>query len=432
MVRRDLNIWRLAALSAPTLAFAAFETAQRILLPSFLTDHVGIGVAAAGGLLMSIRTLDIVADAVCGTLSDLDFAPRIGRRRFWIAVGLPLAMASTTYLFLAEQGADFVSLALSYGLATLGWTMINASHGAWALEAATGLIPRSRVFAGRTIAGLLAFALLTGALVLGASDAEGRIKTSLVFLWIAAPLSTLLLFSFAPHIQRDMKTTRLADLFPVWLASFANVRQRRLGLLFALVGAHATVSAGSYIYLVERGLSLAAWAMPTLFAQAVATVIGLVAATALLERLGARRLLNLIFASNAVLALMILALPSGDSAALLVWAAVRGLVSGADFMVLRALAGGELDVEHARSGRAPAGVVYAAFHLPYNLAGALATGLLFYAYSRAGMSDTHAASDAVRWIPALGGATLSLLCLGVSVQLEQKAPRGQGAEPSSY
>lgn len=428
MARRDLNIWQLLALSAPTLAFAAFETAQRILLPSFLTDHVGIGVALAGGLLMSVRLLDILADAVCGTLSDLDFTPWIGRRRFWIATGFPLAMASTTYLFLADAGAAFVSLVFAYMLATLGWTMINASHGAWALEVATGLMPRSRVFAGRTIAGLLGFAVLTGALVLGSPDAEGRIETSLVVLWMAAPLSTLLLFTLAPHKTQATKTTKLVQLFPAWRASFASVRRRRLGLLFAMVGAHAAVTAGSYIYLVERGLSLAEWAMPALFAQALATAMGLVAATAFLERLGPRRLLCLIFAGNAVLALSILALPVGHAGAFLGWAALRGVISAVDFMVLRALAGKELDAEHARSGTAPAGVFYAAFHLPYNLAGAIATGLLFYCYSLAGMSDTNPASDAARWIPALWGGALSLLCLMVSGQLESKKLRPRETE----
>ena len=419
MARRDLNVWQLTALSAPTLAFAAFETAQRMLLPSFLTDHVGIGVALAGGLLMSVRLLDILADAVCGTLSDLDLVPRIGRRRFWIAAGLPLAMASTTYLFLANAGAAFVSLVVAFALATLGWTMVNASHGAWALEAATGLVPRSRVFAGRTIAGLLGFAVLTGALLFGASDAQGRIGTSLSVLWIAAPLSTVLLFRFAPHIVEAKTTSTLVELLPAWRASFASPRRRRLGLLFALVGAHAALTAGSYIYLVERGLSLAHWAMPALFAQALATAVGLVAATAFLERLGIRRLLCLVFTGNGLLALAILALPMGNAGALLLWAVFRGLISAVDFMVVRALAGKELDAEQARSGHAPAGVFYAAFHLPYNLAGAIATGLLFYGFSLAAMSDTNPASDAARWIPACGGAALSLLCLMVSTRLDR-------------
>jgi len=431
MARRDLSFLQLTALSAPTLAFAAFEIAQRILLPSFLTDHVGISVASAGLLLMSVRLLDILADAVCGTLSDFDFAPRIGRRRFWIATGLPLAMACTTFLFLAEAEATFFCLVLAYGLATLGWTMINASHGAWALEAASGLVPRSRVFAGRTIAGLLAFASLTGVLLLGTPDAEGRIETSLIFLWVAAPLGTLLLFGFAPQSIQAVKTTRAKDLLLVWQRSFASPARRRLGLLFALVGAHAALAAGSYIYLVERGLSLAGRTMPALFVQAVATALGLAAATSLLERLGVRRVLGLIFICNAALALMILALPSGDARVLLVWAAFRGLVSGADFMVLRALAGEELDAEHARTGYAPAGVFYAAFHLPYNLAGALATGVLFHAYALAGMSETDPAGDAARWLPALGGVGLSLLCLTVSFRLERYASQPPEIEQTS-
>ena len=432
MVRQELNIWQLIALSAPSIAFAAFEIAQRILLPSFLTDHVGIGVASAGVLLMSVRLLDIVADAVCGTLSDLDFFPHFGRRRFWIAAGLPLALASSTYLFLAAPGAVFLPLVLAYGLATLGWTMINASHGAWALEAATGLAPRSRVFAGRTIAGLLAFTLLTGALVLGPPDAGSRVHTSLIFLWIVTPLTTMLLFRFAPHIVQTVRSVRLADLVGAWRMSFASAPRRRLGFLFALVGSHAAIAAGSYVFLVERGLSLAGWAMQGLFIQALATGLGLVAATHLLHRIGARHLLVRVFAGNAMLAVVILALPAGNVSALLVWAAVRGLVSGVDFMVLRALAGEELDAEHARTGKVPAGVLYAAFHLPYNLGGAIATGLLFYAYALSGLSDTQPASEAARWLPALGGGGLSLLSLAVALGLERNPSSGAITERSSY
>ena len=139
------------------------------------------------------------------------------------------------------------------------------------------------------------------------------------------------------------------------------------------------------------------------------------------------RTLQARFWANLLLALALIALPAGRPAALILWTALFGLVSAVDFMALRLLLGERLDLA-ARTGgtNARAAAHYAGFHLPFNLCGSLATGLLFAGYRLLGFDPatphgTEHSYLAAQLMPAACAALL--MAISIRTLFRPIAPR---------
>lgn len=415
MTDRNFSTLRAAALAAPTLAFAGFELAQKLLLPAYLTNHVGIDVAIAGALLLAVRLLHILTDWIAGVLSDAPLAARWGRRRTWMSIGMAPALAGTFAAFAAPPGAAPWMLALSLAAMTLGWSIINSAHGAWAFEAGVGIQTRSRVFAVRTAAGVIGYFAFSGLVWSAGREIGAQLWLVTLALLAATPLTALAAFRLVPERphRAGSAPARISLRFAL-LAPFASARSARIAALFALVGANQAVSMGSFIYTMGNGLQLPDLAGPAIFAQAAATCLGLPLGLLALRRLGAENVLRGVLVAELAASTTLLFLPPGEAAPALVWAVLRGAFSGVDFMILRALAGEELDRDASESPRA--GAYYAAFHMPFNLAGALATGALFWLYGLIGFDPKNPAQGVpgLLQIPAFSGMALTGLALALA------------------
>lgn len=384
------------------------------MLPANLVDHVQLDIGVVGALLVALRLFDIATDTAVGVLSDIAIFPRWGRRRLWMTAGAAPALLGSFAVFTAPPGATLIFLSAWLAVMTVGWSMINAAHGAWALEAGEGVAARGRVFAGRTAAGILGYLAFSGlaALTPAAGEQLGAMTLALV---VGVPVSTALAVAIVPdRSQPQPERFRLGDLAAGMALGFATPSKARLAIMFALVGAGQAVSAGSFVFLLRHGLGLPQQVGNGLLLQAVATLAGLPLGLAMVRRVGAERTLGVIFAATAVISLLLLVLPGQNTFCAMVWLVLRGLLSGVDFLLLRTLAGEELDQENKRRPRGRAGAYYAAFHLPFNLAGAAATGLLFWLYDSPGHdSVAGATSREFVLIPALGGALFALVALMV-------------------
>ncbi len=413
---RELTGAQIAALAAPTIAFSGFELAQKVLLPAYLTDHVGLGLGLSGALLLGLRLLDIVLDTTVGALSDVRLTRRAGRRQIWMAAGMLPALAGSVLVFMAPSGAGLPGLVASLAVMTLGWSMINAAHGAWALEAGVGVVARSSVFGARTAAGVFGYLAFSGLAAMFAGSLPGQMGAMTIALLVSVPVSTAIAYALVRDASdAPGESFTLQSLAASAALGVTSLRRARLALLFALVGASQAIAAGSFMFVFRHGLDLPGLAAGALLAQTAATVAGLPAGLWILRSLGAERLLMLVFAAEAAISAALLILPIGESFPAFAWVAARGFFAGIDFMLLRAFAGEELDAERRMTGRARAGAFYAAFHLPLNLAGALATGMLFWILRLTGAENPVTTSEPRVFIviPATAGCILALASFAV-------------------
>jgi Na+/melibiose symporter-like transporter len=375
---------QLLALSLPTWVFAGYDLARRSFLAAYLSYDLGLPIAVVGWLVMFAGLASIPAELVAGALCDRG-SRRLGARIMWMASGTALLVAGGVGLLLLGRSGGVFAIAAALFALVVGWAVCNVTHGAWALDATADAAARARVFGLRSLTGILggvAFSLLA---VMQTGRALSPFAAILLAVTIGAPLAHALLIALVPDraaASRPWRRDLLLD--PVRLL-FANRGNRRLAALFALNGAHTAITGTGYLYLVGNALALPGWGATGILVQASCAAIGIGITVGFGTRWPAERTLRAICWINLLLAITLVALPPGRPALLMLWTAAFGLVSAIDFMALRVLLGARLDLAtRAATGRAPAAAYYAGFHLPFNLCGAIAAGMLLFGYRLAG------------------------------------------------
>ena len=102
---RTLGRFQLLAYGLMGLPLAAATLPVYILVPSYYAVELGLGLSAVGAVLFAMRLWDVVSDPVIGALSDRTRS-RFGRRRPWIAAGVPLTALGAWLLFSPGEAAS--------------------------------------------------------------------------------------------------------------------------------------------------------------------------------------------------------------------------------------------------------------------------------------------------------------------------------------
>ncbi len=119
-----------------------------VYLPPFYAQEVGLNMALMAIVLVIARMSDVVTDPLIGTLSDR-WQTRIGRRKPWLIMGMPLMLLGTVMIFMPPEGAGIGHLLTWTIIMYLGWTMVTLPYGAWGAELSPLYHQRSRVTASR-------------------------------------------------------------------------------------------------------------------------------------------------------------------------------------------------------------------------------------------------------------------------------------------
>jgi glycoside/pentoside/hexuronide:cation symporter, GPH family len=134
------------------LAMAA--TPMALFIAPFYSRDMGLSLAAVGTILMLARLSDVATDPLVGQLSDRT-RTRLGRRKPWIVLGVPLMMVSMWMLFVPEAPVSNGYFGWWLVLLWLGWTFIAIPFYAWGAEMSPLYHERTRIASWRTSAGLI-------------------------------------------------------------------------------------------------------------------------------------------------------------------------------------------------------------------------------------------------------------------------------------
>lgn len=116
-------------------------------LPRFYGEHLGVGLAALGVLLLVLRAADGLLDPLLGAWSD-----RGPSRRTLIALSVPALALGMIALFrpqVAGEGSLLVWLGVSLALVYLAFSLATINHGAWGAELSHHPVERTRITAVR-------------------------------------------------------------------------------------------------------------------------------------------------------------------------------------------------------------------------------------------------------------------------------------------
>lgn len=403
----------LLALSLPSFVFSGYELARKSYLPVLLSGAAGLDLGQTGLILTIVHGWSILVEVLFGMICDMAPDPR-WRRSFWVATGTVLQGLGGAVLWLApvHGRSMFVWLLGLLPLAS-GWVLSNLAHGAWALEQASGVLARGRIFGGRAQAAMAGSILFAMILLWSKHAAQGLDDFYVILLLtlIGAPLAHGWLIWRVRERGGGEVSPRLdwAGVVKPFRLCVASPADRWLASLFLLVGVHMAVIGSSFLFIARHRLALPDWGTPGILTQSLAAMVGTGIAPGLLRRMAPLRMLGVVFVLNLMLALALPLLPVGQIVPLLAWSAGTGATMAVDFMLLRVVLGQRLDRDRMRHGDAPAAAFYAGFHLPLNIGVMLGTALLFRGMAWTGLRDHGFALTALTCglavlclVPALG------------------------------
>lgn len=369
---------RLFALYAlPALPLAAIALPFYIVVPTFYAGNFGISLAAIGATLLAIRLIDAVTDPLFGWFSDR-FAHRLGRRRVFFALSLPLTSLAAFMLFWPPQDAGLAYLGLWGTALSIGATWTLLPYTAWGAELATGYQARVRLSAFREGATLIGSLLAISLPFIGGLDTASGfhgLAWIAVFIAIILPLAGLATVITVPEPQ-DVSRRRLS-LRESMAHLTSNRPFLRLAAAFLLNSFANAVPASLFIYFVGERLGVPALQGPLLFAYFLSAIAGIPLAVWCAARLGKHRAWCLAMLAACLIFSAAGFLEQGDVILFAIVCVTTGLLLGFDLTLPPAIQADVIDNDTVRSGEQRSGLYFAAWSFITKLAVALSAGVVF-------------------------------------------------------
>ena len=150
----------LMAYSGPMIALSILNMLLIAYLPNFYAAEIGVTIAVVGGIFMLARAFDAVIDPVIGNLSDRTRS-RWGRRKPWIAFGIPAFMLMTWLFFQPPEGVGMTYLLVVALLFYVTYAIVIIPYISWGAEIYRDYEGRTKVNSLREGAGIFGTVIAT-------------------------------------------------------------------------------------------------------------------------------------------------------------------------------------------------------------------------------------------------------------------------------
>jgi glycoside/pentoside/hexuronide:cation symporter, GPH family len=361
----------------PSLPYSLAYMPVVNFIPGFYTSDLGLPLAVVGLAIFGTRIFDIATDPVIGIASDRSRS-RFGRRKTFIAAGIPLLMLAVWMLFVPGDRASGTYLFIWFFILYFAYTLIDIPYRAWGAELSKDYDDRSRIKAWRgafEMAGTLT--ALTVAMILEALGYRGTAMTMLalaVLFVVFQPLSfalTLRTLPEPPPERSEAEVFTWAERVKVFTSNTAMIR---LSVGFtALLMALVIAASLNLIFMTEVIGRPEAFAV-ALFIQNIIGIASIPIWLKIAERYGKHRA----FAATVPVTILILGsfffLEEGDVVPAVILIALEGLGLGAWFFLAPAMLADVVDLDESQTGEERTGLYFSVFGM-INKAG-VALGVL--------------------------------------------------------
>jgi GPH family glycoside/pentoside/hexuronide:cation symporter len=392
------------AYAAPAFALAVVGIPLYVYLPKFYTDVVGADIALVGFVLLAIRLFDAVSDPVIGALSDRTRSP-LGRRRPWIALGVPPLVIALYLLFsppaLSPNGA-LLWFGVGLFVVFLAWTAITVPYESLGAELTQDYDERTAILSLRdgalilgTILAAASPAIIQGALGLGDGPDAERAKFRAVALSYA-PLVVLACLACV-WLVKERHGHRSSTALPSLRTLGARLKNRPFRILLA---SYTIAAIGSnlpatlipyYVDYVIGDPNVEQY----LLLYFLTGVVLLPFWVRLAKRVGKKPAWLAAAALNSLTFAGVFFLGPGDSQAYAVLVIASGLGFGATLALPSAMQADVIDYEELRSGERKEGEIIGLWAVSKKLAAAFGVFLAFPILGAVGYVPNAAQPEAV-------------------------------------
>ncbi len=345
------------------LAFLGYPLG--LFLHPYYASNLGLGLASISTVLLVSRTFDFVTDPLVGWLSDRS-RTRLGRRRPFVLLGLPITMLGVWKLFFPEPSVDIWYMLIWNLVMYFGWTVILLPYGAWGAELSQDYMQRARVMSVRqvfAIAGLIGASAVVWASQqwLGKTSPGEVLGTLGTIVLVMLPASVVLLMLLVPDSGQVRVSITQPGLFSSVFSLLKVGPFRRIVYVgLAVVAGEASRHSVAYFFIQEVlaagdriGLAYTAY-----FGFGV---LAIPMWQWLAKRYGKHRALAFAMLNGAITSLATVGLGPDDFPIFLVLFVVKGLSFGAFAYLPLSMIADVVDVDRAMHRQQRAGLFFA-FH----------------------------------------------------------------------
>lgn len=394
---------RLAAYGGLAFPLATIGLPLSIYLAPFYAGELHVSLALLGTAMLVARFSDVVTDPLIGILSDR-WRPRFGRRRIWVAIGVPLLAGSVWMLFNPPVGAGLAYFLIWLAIVYLAFTATMLPYHAWGGELSTDYAERSRITSVRQlfgIAGLIASTLVP-ALVLarpGATTADVLHALGLLML-VALPIFGVLLLALVPE-GRPVAVTEAFDVRASARMLWRNGPFRRLNIVMLIGYAAETFRITITLFFARDVVGLQNIGTVYVF-YFIAGFCGVPFWLWLSNRIGKHRALAVAFVLVAVTSLALFFVSYGDTTLFTVLFIAKGFCFGALELLPSSMFADVADVDTAMSRERRQGLIFAVSQMVNKIGQALGQGLSLNLLALVGFQASGGSPpDALFWLRIL-------------------------------
>jgi len=365
--------------AGPAIVLSMMTFALIVYIPAFYATETGLSLAAVGAAFFAARLWDAFIDPLIGYFCDKTNT-RWGRRKPWIAVGVPLLLLTAWWLFVpgSEGGKSITYLLVSIFLFYVLWTGVQIPYLSLGAELSSDYAERSRIVGYRESAMFVGTILATAIPVLVFTSGNPSIGQILELFFqmslIILPITALLLLWKVP--EPKPAESHVPTLKETLAALQRNRAFLRLNVAAFLLWLGLHIYNAGVLLVIQHQLKL-----PTsIFLQLVLVqfAVGLVFNPLLIRlanRWGKHKTLGLA-ALLVSLSLPLLALmPTGDKTAVMLMFGLLGITISPIWVLPTALVADAVDLGRFKGGGDQSGMYMAIYNLMVKFALALSVGV---------------------------------------------------------
>ncbi|OAB58502.1 sodium:galactoside symporter [Phormidium willei BDU 130791] len=372
-----LNRRRIVAFALPAIPISAMGLPLVVYVPPFYSE-LGLGLSVVGNIFALARLWDIITDPILGTVSDR-WTTRIGRRRPWIILSVPLLMASAYAIFLPSESVSAAYLLIWLILLYVGYTMLSISHMSWGAELSDDYYDRARVQGWREFAlifGMLAV-LVIPAIIQQLQDANSALQLGAMgwFVVMTLPMTVAVSVWTVPE-RPTPPQPRIGFVNSAKILARNHLLQRVLGANF-LTGLAPGVTGSIYIFFISDVMALPNWSSAILLMYFLASLIGVPGWIWLSCRLGKHQTFIVAMVWMSVVLPLLLWVPPGNLALNILVNALYGVTTAASPFLLRSILADVTDWDNVQSGSQRTGLYYSLLMMSNKFGYALAVGITY-------------------------------------------------------
>jgi glycoside/pentoside/hexuronide:cation symporter, GPH family len=365
--------------AGPAIVLSMMTFALVVYIPAFYATETGLSLAAVGVAFFAARLWDAFIDPLIGYYSDKTNS-RWGRRKPWIAIGVPLLLLTAWWLFVpGDHGGKSVTyLLVSIFLFYVFWTGVQIPYLSLGAELSSDYAERSRIVGFRESAMFVGTILATGVPALVFSSGNPTIGQILELFFqmslIILPITALLLLWKVPEARQT--ETHVPTILKTIAALSRNRAFLRLNIAAFLLWLGLHIYNAGVLLVIQHQLKL-----PTSIFLQLALIqfsVGLVINPLLIRlanRWGKHRALGLAAVLVSLSLPLLALLPTGDKTWAMIMFGLLGITISPIWVLPTALVADAVDLGRFKGGGDQSGMYMAIYNLMVKFALALSVGI---------------------------------------------------------